>query len=390
MQATLGLVAVEGLILFSPASPVPMPAAQKRSLSADRQASSQGASAAAKSKVKRQRVRQRRRGSGPAIVDAINSVLEQSQSDMIDSSDSEFEELEREELRLQVQTLQTTVSSQQEEISSLKAQLLRLLSFLGLSNDNPRQQMHDDGPSTSSSTVAADNAGGEAGPSDDISGGQFTTVTRRKRHGNGVNTENTTLNDVVLSAMYTHARELQRKANSIVISGLQECPGKPDTVTVIDLCRAGLGISPDIKTVKRIGRDIDGRVKPLLVTLNDSHQAEQLVSNAKRLRQSADPVVREKVFINRNMTRVEAKAAYEERCRRRQQNTQQTGTTTTTTTANTATRQPLPTISERLTNLAAAAGFNPTPMDTTTTAAAVAAPTAATATATAVGTAGRH
>ena len=41
------------------------------------------------------------------------------------------------------------------------------------------------------------------------------------------------------------------------------------------------------------------------------------MTRAKQLRRSTTEFVRRHVFINRNMTKVEAKMAYEERCRRR-------------------------------------------------------------------------
>jgi len=44
----------------------------------------------------------------------------------------------------------------------------------------------------------------------------------------------------------------------------------------------------------------------------------KVLSAAKRLQDSADPYVRNNVFINPNMTRAEAQAAYEARCHRRE------------------------------------------------------------------------
>jgi hypothetical protein len=60
-----------------------------------------------------------------------------------------------------------------------------------------------------------------------------------------------------------------------------------------------------------------GKVQPLLVDLKQADQAKQLVTNAKRLRQSSVPETREKVFINPYLTRAEAAAAYQVRVQRR-------------------------------------------------------------------------
>ena len=60
-----------------------------------------------------------------------------------------------------------------------------------------------------------------------------------------------------------------------------------------------------------------GKIQPLLVHLKQTDQAKQLVTDAKRLRQSSDPETREKVFINPYLTRAEAAAAYQVRVQRR-------------------------------------------------------------------------
>jgi hypothetical protein len=53
------------------------------------------------------------------------------------------------------------------------------------------------------------------------------------------------------------------------------------------------------------------------VHLKNVDQAKLLASNAKKLRLSSDPVIKDKVFINPNLTRAEAAAAYQVRVQRR-------------------------------------------------------------------------
>jgi len=50
----------------------------------------------------------------------------------------------------------------------------------------------------------------------------------------------------------------------------------------------------------------------------NQHYVGYLVKNAKMLRHSADPIVRNSVFINADLTKAEALTAYHRRCRRRE------------------------------------------------------------------------
>jgi len=52
--------------------------------------------------------------------------------------------------------------------------------------------------------------------------------------------------------------------------------------------------------------------------LQSRTDAEYLIKNAKSLRQSQDTYVRNTIYINADLTKVEAMTAYQNRCRRRQ------------------------------------------------------------------------
>lgn len=51
--------------------------------------------------------------------------------------------------------------------------------------------------------------------------------------------------------------------------------------------------------------------------MRQNAQAQQLISSAKQLRQSSDSAVRDHVYINPDLTRAEAEAAYQLRLQRR-------------------------------------------------------------------------
>jgi hypothetical protein len=79
-----------------------------------------------------------------------------------------------------------------------------------------------------------------------------------------------------------------------------------------DLCP---GVS--VARCRRLGKPQDGKLQPILVTLDTRDQAEFYIKNACLLRQSNQPEIRKNVFINPDLTPSEGKAAFELRQRRR-------------------------------------------------------------------------
>lgn len=60
------------------------------------------------------------------------------------------------------------------------------------------------------------------------------------------------------------------------------------------------------------------KLQSLLVTLDSVESVQQILRKTRHLRQSTDHYIRTSIFINEDLSKVEAKVAYEERCRRRQ------------------------------------------------------------------------
>jgi len=117
--------------------------------------------------------------------------------------------------------------------------------------------------------------------------------------------------------MYVDIELKQRRAKNIVISGV---PHTNDDFSYVTNLLAEEFDWHYIPTVgcKRIGRQVDARVQPLLVTFESREDASYLVANARHLRESLDPAVRQNIYISADLTPAEAKAAYEIRCRRRE------------------------------------------------------------------------
>jgi hypothetical protein len=122
----------------------------------------------------------------------------------------------------------------------------------------------------------------------------------------------------VLSAVYVDLHSKSARANNIIISGLPKVTHTEDKDLVEELISNEFNLQPAIKHCKRIGKMVTDKSQSLLVTLESSDHANIIQSNAKQLRRSGNDFVRDNVFINADLTKAEATAAYEERCRRRQ------------------------------------------------------------------------
>jgi len=120
-------------------------------------------------------------------------------------------------------------------------------------------------------------------------------------------------------SMNQPSEEQEHRAKSVIISGLAPCPIYADNKLVQDLFKTELGLVISPKYCKRLGQSAESRIGRLLVVLSCVEHANEVLARARLLRRSKTEYVRDKVYINRNLTAVEAQMEYRERCRRRQQ-----------------------------------------------------------------------
>jgi hypothetical protein len=123
--------------------------------------------------------------------------------------------------------------------------------------------------------------------------------------------------ETVIAAVYVDNQRRLSRATNLVITGLEASSTLSDQQAVVDLCSTEFNEIPDVTYCKRLGKPIPGRVQPLLVVLKSVDQATRFLSTAKYLRQSANELTRHNVYISANLTKAEARAAYELRCERR-------------------------------------------------------------------------
>ena len=124
--------------------------------------------------------------------------------------------------------------------------------------------------------------------------------------------------DSVMIAMHIDQTERKQRASSVIVSGLAENTCISDIDLFSDLCINELGIHADVSMTKRLGREIQDKIKPLLVQLKDDSQAQLLISSGKQLRHSTKEHIRNNVYINANLTKAESLAAFQLREKRRQ------------------------------------------------------------------------
>lgn len=127
------------------------------------------------------------------------------------------------------------------------------------------------------------------------------------------------LKQAVVVAVYRDLQEHDKRARNIVLSGMKAAADdQQDSHLASDLLEAEFGFKPTIEKCRRLGKKQPLRIQPLLLTLSTAKEASYYVTEAKRLRQSDNEHIRRSVYINRDVTKAEAQAAYISRCERRQ------------------------------------------------------------------------
>jgi hypothetical protein len=126
--------------------------------------------------------------------------------------------------------------------------------------------------------------------------------------------------DIINTAVYTAVKDISRRKQNVIVTGLPESDDITDREAFLELCSSRLSVKPfiDDKACKRIGKSNPRR---LLVRLKSETAATELLSVARRLR-GADRYTAEHIYINPDLTPAEAKAAFEARKKRRDQKSQ--------------------------------------------------------------------
>jgi len=229
---------------------------------------------------------------------------------------------------LEVMNLKTTITELTNEVQSCKiiinklsTQLDFILGYLDINKEN----INDHEQAETSTVADMSSVEADAPPaSQQAQPSSWAAVARAGVAAAGVERDNvrrpTTLRDAVATAVCADQRDRERRAKSVVVSGLAPSPDSDDATNFRRLCMFEFGIDIQVIRARRLGLggDSGDRIRPLLIGLQSAEDADLLMKKAKLLRRSTDESVRNTVFINRNLSKIEARLAYEERCRRRQ------------------------------------------------------------------------
>ena len=239
----------------------------------------------------------------------------------ISSTRGSTEQLDDRYLKLegQVSQLKATVDSQNALIAKITSQLNFVLSFLDIEN-------HNDGPNntklnqaeSSSSSIGANPTLNEAALYTK-STQSFAEIVRQSVRSFS---HELIKPKEVAAVMYKEQINKTQRENSFIVSGLPAVDDKPDGERIEQLCLKEFQESVNLVSCKRIGHQLPGKPRRLLVYLRSRDQAHKIIQTAKILRQSEDLYVSNNVYINPNLTEAEAKAQFEDRQRRRLKGTQ--------------------------------------------------------------------
>jgi hypothetical protein len=237
--------------------------------------------------------------------------------------------------------LQLLVQQQQCTIQKLQNQLNFILSFLGIDDDDSQvysdQCNNEPDPSSSSSSSSSSSNSSNYHhntPVDDTDSSNvpnaqpsWSTVVRRKRPASQSNS----FQRSVVAAVYVDQTMKKRRETSLIVSGLKPAVDITDSALFTSLCHDELDTDPDIVKTMRLGKNspVEGKARLLLVILREADQVRRLLASARKLRHSTNPAVREAVYINPNLTKAEAVAAYQLRVKKRAAAQQRASRTTT-------------------------------------------------------------
>ena len=208
------------------------------------------------------------------------------------------------ELNRKVEELSEEVIRQRGVIATLTQRLSFVMSMLGIDDELPREDSAVAMRSVTENSVAT--------VSSDTDDDVIVAATQQQKQKPPV-----VFHNAVMSAVYAEQHIRQSRERNFVVSGLPVSAECDDKTAVEHLCSKELNIKPNIRSCLRLGKQIQGKVQPVLVSLQSTDEASSVIANAKNLRKSSDPYVKAKMFINADLTKAQSAAAYKIRCQRR-------------------------------------------------------------------------
>ena len=130
----------------------------------------------------------------------------------------------------------------------------------------------------------------------------------------------------VLVLMEQNNRDKLKRSRNVIVSNVHPVDGVSDGSLLAELFERHLDLhrAPDISSsqIRRIGKVLPNKVRPILISMSTAEDAKLVLSNARNLRESIDPHIRNSVYINPDRNPIENQLAFEARARRRAYNAQ--------------------------------------------------------------------
>jgi len=241
------------------------------------------------------------------------------------TSDTTSATLAYQNLQSEIAQLTSVVRKQQEKINKMESMLVRVLSLLESSEfTDPGRR-----PATSSWQTAPAGPVGQSRrqPAEAKLGrhqSKQNDAGKAAGHANSEDISNSYDQDDGHFTMIVHRtlNDVSRRQRNVVVTGLMEekDTGKSDCESFVEFCENFMPTKPSLASgncCKRIGREMDGKPRRLLVHLQSKDAADELIEAAPQLRYCDDSYVASSVFINEDLSPDDAKLAYEARQKRR-------------------------------------------------------------------------
>jgi hypothetical protein len=211
---------------------------------------------------------------------------------------------------------------QQATINSLQRQLDFVLCFLGIADPRAQHPTSSEAGSNNSDQQSLTIMGPVQQTKYESSSAQSGSMSYS--HAVSHDGARQSLQQIVLSTIDAENKRKQSRQKNVIISGLPSSSQQPDSELVEQLLCNELQTSSSICSCQRLGKPSQNKTQPVRVSLASQQEALDILALTKRLRSSADNYISQNVYINiKDLTKAEAEAAYNERCRRRTKETKQ-------------------------------------------------------------------
>jgi hypothetical protein len=195
----------------------------------------------------------------------------------------------------QMTVQQGSIAKLQSEVSDVLSYLRQISEFLGVQISQPTGRkiavkLHDTPPVAIAAHLGTSeygsNGGGDSTSNPEIAAHQSVSQVNPSeiQHTGKPTNTNGNLREVILDAIYKDSAEREKRAKSLVISGIRSSVEEDDEASIRRLFSVEFKFNPGDFKCFRLGRHYPDYIRPLLVTLPSKDDAGWLLANSGQLR----------------------------------------------------------------------------------------------------------